>query len=986
MKVAVVPTWTKPDNADGGIRRLIEAAWKYLPQFDIEPVIGWREADVVWTHGTMVVDMPPDRPIVSTCHGLMWSRYEWPAWAHEVNREVVRAMARAQFHTAPSEWVAKALRRGMLVYPEVVYHGVDSEEWTPSGNWRPTVLWNKARADPVSDPYDLIEVAKRLPNVAFQSTIAPGPAPSNIQILGVMPVGDMREIVRNSGVYLATARETFGIGTLEAMSCGVPVVGWNWGGQSEIVKHGETGFLAEPGDYEALAEGLQWALENRDVLGANARHDVVARWGWERRIEQYADLFKRARSWWDAQAVKVSVVVTTHNLARYLGDSLASVAAQDFQDWECLVIDDASTDDPVSIVRAQQDSRFRYLRTPENLKLPGARNFGFTHAKGRYILFLDADDMLAEHALLTLAGVLDRDPSIHVAYGHLDTVSEDGSNRQRNSWPFAQYSWRAQMAHLNQLPYSALMRREVMERTGGYRSRHWRAEDAPLWILASSFGFKIQKVTEAATLIYRWRSDSKSQGEPGDGDWTLEFPWRLGADNGKDGAALMRTSVGHPNEDMVPWSAQGDPPPGVRFWPVPDRVSPRISVLIPVGPGHEKYVIDALDSLLAQTFQDWEAIVVNATGKPWPSADQFDSPVAGCPWAKVIDPGQLMRPSQARNLAARHAVSEAIFLLDADDMLLSNTLEEMYAYHIGTGGGLIYTDWLKAESDPREPMQMVESDEFRCGDVLIKMRHAMTCLIPKWAHEEVEGYNETMPGWEDWDYLIALQAAGVCSYRVPIPGFVYRFRTGTIREDSFGKKDAILKLIRRNWADYYERRKTMPCGGCPGKAKASINPSSNPALGAKMQAALEGPMTLLAYQGPGEGKVTIRGPITNTVYVFHRNEPKYVISSDAEVLLGRSRKGKPDFLTVQKAPERQRIRVPVEITGPPVMPDFPEMPGPDPRKTDDMTIAQISSAAVDAEDAVLLQWLQEERAGKNRVGAIRILEEKLTERASPEPA
>src|SRR3970040_1961617 len=98
MKVAVVPTWTKPDNADGGIRRLIEAAWKYLPQFYIETVIGWGVADWVGTHGTMVVDMPPDRPIVSTCHGLMWSRYEWPAWAHEVNREVVRAMARAQFH------------------------------------------------------------------------------------------------------------------------------------------------------------------------------------------------------------------------------------------------------------------------------------------------------------------------------------------------------------------------------------------------------------------------------------------------------------------------------------------------------------------------------------------------------------------------------------------------------------------------------------------------------------------------------------------------------------------------------------------------------------------------------------------------------------------------------------------------------------------------------------------------------------------------
>ena len=51
-----------------------------------------------------------------------------------------------------------------------------------------------------------------------------------------------------------------------------------------------------------------------------------------------------------------------------------------------------------------------------------------------------------------------------------------------------------------------------------------------------------------------------------------------------------------------------------------------------------------------------------------------------------------------------------------------------------------------------------------------------------------------------------------------------------------------------------------------------------------------------------------------------------------------------------------------------------------------MTIAQISSAAVDAEDSTLLQWLQEERAGKKRVGAIRILEDRLTERATPEPA
>ena len=318
-------------------------------------------------------------------------------------------------------------------------------------------------------------------------------------------------------------------------------------------------------------------------------------------------------------------------------------------------------------------------------------------------------------------------------------------------------------------------------------------------------------------------------------------------------------------------------------------------------------------------------------------------------------------------------------------MLLPHALEEMYSWYVGTGEGLIYTDWLKAEPGPLEPMQLVEAWDFRCGAVLNKMQHSMMCLLPKAKHDEIGGYDETMPGWEDWDYLIALQAAGVCSYRVETPGFVYRFRKGTIREDSFGKHKEIIDLIRTKWAEYYDRRKTRPCGSCPGGRKATVNSSANPGapLSNAQLAGSSGPTTLLAYQGPGGGKVSLRGPVTGTMYIFHPNEPKYVLADDAEVFLGRSRNGVSDFIMISRPTEKPRVTIPVEFERDAVRPEFPEMPGRDPRKASDMTISQIALAVVDESPEVLLQWLEEERIGKNRKGAMRALEAALGE---PQPA
>jgi glycosyltransferase involved in cell wall biosynthesis len=92
---------------------------------------------------------------------------------------------------------------------------------------------------------------------------------SVMQVTGPLPHAEMKQLLRQSGVYLSTAKETFGIGILEALACGVPVLGYAIGGILDLVEHKRTGYLVEPGDTSGLEAGYHWLMENRaDMQGA----------------------------------------------------------------------------------------------------------------------------------------------------------------------------------------------------------------------------------------------------------------------------------------------------------------------------------------------------------------------------------------------------------------------------------------------------------------------------------------------------------------------------------------------------------------------------------------------------------------------------------------------------------------------------------------------------------------------------------------------
>ena len=106
----------------------------------------------------------------------------------------------------------------------------------------------------------------------------------------------------------------------------------------------------------------------------------------------------------------VTVVVPTYNRAHLLGRALASVQAQTFDDWECVVVDDGSQDDPGEIVRRLDDPRFRIIRHDRNRGASAARNTGIDAARGEYVGFLDSDDEWMPEKLEKQLAVFRDDP------------------------------------------------------------------------------------------------------------------------------------------------------------------------------------------------------------------------------------------------------------------------------------------------------------------------------------------------------------------------------------------------------------------------------------------------------------------------------------------------------------------------------------------------------------------------------------------------
>jgi glycosyltransferase involved in cell wall biosynthesis len=672
MRVKMFPALNPHKPGTSGIHRVVEAYHKHLPRYGIE-LVGPEDHLFDLVAGHVGEGFTTGVPFVCHTHGLYFTadypddtsnwQYDYPDdtsnWQYKVNAKVIESIRHASQVTVPSAWVAETFQRDMRFMPHIVPHGIDWQDWRHDEPLDDYVLWNKNRNTDVCDPMPVVQLARFFPDQHFSTTYLPqrSAQPSNVSVMGLVPHERMKPIIQRALVYLSTTKETFGIGVLEAMASGVPVLGVAHGGNVDLIQHGINGYLAEPGNIEDLAEGLNYCLQHRDVLGSNGR-ELVKQWTWDAVCEQVARIYEMAL---EPEPPTVAVVIPVYNKdENEFRRALNSVFGQSCRlPLEIFVIDDGSSNgaEIERVVRETKDIdagiEVEYIYQ-NNSGVANARNRGVSLSRAKYICCLDSDDAIEPDFIRVCVQALEADRSLGIAYTGLRYVKPDGES-VTSKWP-PDSNFDNQLKKQNQIPTCCVFRREMWERLGGYNQKYAPdgagAEDGEFWLRSGAYGWGAKKVTDEPLFVYY-------------------------------GGGLVG---GNPDYVEPDWTASSVATPRRFSHPVRQYDEPVVSVIIPVGPGHENRVRDALDSLEAQTFRKWEAIVVwdcdtgvKAIGSTVDN-DKFSIIVAANirPEIRAIAKSypyihhwttDKQGPGYARNRGAEIARAPFLVFLDADDTL-----------------------------------------------------------------------------------------------------------------------------------------------------------------------------------------------------------------------------------------------------------------------------------------------------------------------------
>jgi glycosyltransferase involved in cell wall biosynthesis len=130
----------------------------------------------------------------------------------------------------------------------------------------------------------------------------------------------------------------------------------------------------------------------------------------------------------------ISIIIPTFNRASIIGITLDSILAQTYANWECIVVDDGSTDATEELLQKYMlDDRFQFIKNNRSKGAPGARNTGLLKATGEFIFFFDSDNSMEPNTLQVLADEI-REHRVDVCVCYANVVNEDGKKVSEFTW------------------------------------------------------------------------------------------------------------------------------------------------------------------------------------------------------------------------------------------------------------------------------------------------------------------------------------------------------------------------------------------------------------------------------------------------------------------------------------------------------------------------------------------------------------------------
>lgn len=215
----------------------------------------------------------------------------------------------------------------------------------------------------------------------------------------------------------------------------------------------------------------------------------------------------------------VSVIIPTFNYGRYIDQALESVRCQSHNEWECIVVDDGSTDDTRERIEkwTEIDPRIKYFYQG-NRGVSAARNNGLGNSRGSFIQFLDADDLLDEFKIERQLAFLNAHPGTEIVYGRARSIGPDDIYDIRSFENAAAIDWLPEirgddaLRSLVRSPFPThcvLVRRSVIDDIGLFDESKRYCEDWYYWIQCAAAGKRFRYEDIEGTIAY-YRTHSGS--------------------------------------------------------------------------------------------------------------------------------------------------------------------------------------------------------------------------------------------------------------------------------------------------------------------------------------------------------------------------------------------------------------------------------------------------------------------------------------------
>jgi len=204
----------------------------------------------------------------------------------------------------------------------------------------------------------------------------------------------------------------------------------------------------------------------------------------------------------------VSVIIATYNRDKFIGEAVQSILDQTYKDFEVIIVDDGSSDSTGEIIKNLKDSRIHYYYQ-DNKGRSNARNKALALARGKYITFLDSDDLYLPSKLEIQVNYMEKNPDIHMIYTSAYCIDEIGNSLKHKYEAKTSGKIYKDIAFFVPVTITlptVMVRREVFEKAGLFDESMYRFEDTDMWRRISKH-YQIGAISEF-TCKLRTHSDN----------------------------------------------------------------------------------------------------------------------------------------------------------------------------------------------------------------------------------------------------------------------------------------------------------------------------------------------------------------------------------------------------------------------------------------------------------------------------------------------